>query len=181
LEKELGLGRIDIIRFPQSANPAAKFKELEDKGKANGVDFVIFINPWTQKSPYDEFRKTTDLNWGIPLICITKSKLWSNQEPHRLPGFVANNAMKINSRMNGIYHIADFAKNLPASVKMIETIIIGADVSHPGVGATPGTGSIAAMVGTVDQQGQLYAGSARPNEPRIEASVTVMGSLEFKY
>lgn len=47
------------------------------------------------------------------------------------------------------------------------TMIIGADVSHPG-GGTPGTGSIAALVGTIDPRCLLYRSVARPNLPRTE-------------
>jgi eukaryotic translation initiation factor 2C len=182
LETELGMRprSIEIVPFVDDTNLTVKLTELGNKGAEKGAEFVILINPWEQKGAYDEFRRMTDRVWGIPSICITWIKLWSNREGHRLPGFVANNAMKVNSRMNGINHISDFEKNLPMDVKMAETIIIGADVSHPGFGASPGTGSIAAMVGTMDPRGQLYAGSARPNEPKIEASIPIMKRLRFK-
>lgn len=182
LETELGMtaSSIEIIQFVNDTNLTTKLTELGKIGASKLVDFVILINPWEEKDAYDEFRKRTDRVWGIPSICITWNKLWSNRDGNRLLGFVANNAMKVNSRMNGINHISDFEKNLPADVKMAETIIIGADVSHPGFGASPGTGSIAAMVGTMDPRGQLYAGSARPNEPRTEAITTILESLGFQ-
>lgn len=69
--------------------------------------------------------------------------------------------MKINSRIDsGINHATDFARSLPNDAQMSDTIIIGADISHSGSGATIGTDLMAAMAGALDAQGLLYGGSA---------------------
>lgn len=141
--------------------------------------FVIFINPWPDRDAYDRFRQAMDINCGVPSICIKQQKLNANFNKKRdnpasrhFSGFVSNNALKINSRFsNGINQAVAFI--LPLGKLMRNTIILGADVTHPG-SSSVGAGSIAALVGTVDRIGLSYGGSARPNFPRQEVCITAL-------
>ncbi|KAE9973273.1 hypothetical protein BLS_003657 [Venturia inaequalis] len=157
------------FNFRSDAN-VATFDSAIRNGCGKKPDFVIFINPWhNEKPPYDAFRISTDINLGVPSICITENKLINgdrNQNPNVFRGIVSGNALKVNSRFrNGINQSVNLT--LPGAANMSNTIILGADVAHPGQGSK-GAGSIAALVGTRDNTGLTYGGSARPNYPRQE-------------
>ncbi|RDI83459.1 hypothetical protein Vi05172_g6615 [Venturia inaequalis] len=147
--------------------------ELQAALKA-GSHFVVWINSLEkEKGLYYKFRIATDRTVGVPSICITRSKLANAS----FPGFIANNAMKINSRLGtGVNHATTLQGFMPGKAKTFNTIILGADVTHPSSNATPGTGSIAALVGTKDRLARLYGGSARPNPPKQEM-IDNLGSM----
>lgn len=131
---------------------------------------LVWINPdKANRAHYNEFRKATDRDFGIPSLCITEEKLSQNSGQGQVHGFAANNAMKINLRVGGtgINHMTTLP--MPGKATMANTMIIGADVTHPN-GALPGTGSIATLVGTIDGQCAVYRGVARPNPARVEVS-----------
>ncbi|QDS76208.1 hypothetical protein FKW77_008392 [Venturia effusa] len=125
---------------------------------------IVWIKPSVSKDEYINFRSLLDRILGWPSLCITASKLLSNLDQ---PTFAANNAMKINVRVGGtgINHRIDLP---PDCTPLAWTMIIGADVTHPGGGAALGTGSIAALVGTIDHNCQVYRGVARPNPAKEE-------------
>lgn len=142
----------------------------------NRQDFVVFVNPWVDdKRPYDAFRRATDINMGAPSICIKQQKLsraWFSSREGEFRGVVAGNVLKVNSRFNnGINQSITFT--LTGHANMDNTIILGADVAHPGQ-SSKGAGSIAAMVGTQDNTGLSYGGSARPNYPRQEVGIAAL-------
>lgn len=144
---------------------------------ASNRQMVVWIHPDGSKAHYITFRTLLDRELGYPSLCITHAKLNANHA--NLATLAANNAMKINVRVSGsgINHLIDFQPFLPTiqrpgrppyPVQLQHTMIIGADVTHPGGGATLGTGSIASLVATVDLRCLVYRGAARPNPPRIE-------------
>lgn len=157
--------------FGPDANRATFKNAIRTGCKAGPPDFVVFVNPWANdKRPYDTFRCVTDIDMGIPSICITQRKL-DSASGARFIGVVSGNALKVNSRFrNGINQRVTFT--LPGPANMNNTIILGADVTHPG-SSSLGAGSIAAMVGTLDHTGLSYGGSARPNFPRQEVRITI--------
>ncbi|EMC99396.1 hypothetical protein BAUCODRAFT_65525 [Baudoinia panamericana UAMH 10762] len=59
----------------------------------------------------------------------------------------------------------------PWTQKQRTTIVIGADVTHPGVTSAEGTPSIAAVVGSVDDQFTQFPGSTRLQRSRKEEIV----------
>jgi hypothetical protein len=138
--------------------------------KGQGSQLIVFINPYSDKKFYDKFRVLTDRELGIPSLCFKASKINTNSTGNRFIGFVANNAVKINLRLGNTTDIQPFLNGPLISHKLAETIITGPDVSHPGTDSTLGTGSIASLVGTVDDACSIYQGSARPNTPRREVS-----------
>ncbi|KAF2851686.1 Piwi-domain-containing protein [Plenodomus tracheiphilus IPT5] len=67
-----------------------------------------------------------------------------------------NLMMKVNLKAGGTNHV-----NPDVSKLMADTLVLGADVTHPGTVALLGTPSIAAIVGSVDQHGGKFLGSMR--------------------
>lgn len=50
------------------------------------------------------------------------------------------------------------------------TMLVGIDVTHPGLGAVKGTPSIAAVVGNVDDNFAQFPASMRMQKPRKEVN-----------
>jgi hypothetical protein len=133
------------------------------------AQLILWIHPDGSKQDYDAFRTAADRIHGFPSRCITEEKLSKNQGGV-LACFVAKNAMKVNLRINGhgVNHTADLQQFLPPGVSLTDSMIVGGDVTHPGGSTCLGTGSVAAMVGTIDAACSVYRGCAQPNESRAE-------------
>lgn len=136
--------------------------------------FVIWVTEDGNKSQYDGFRAATDRRIGAPSLCVTMGKIQYNMDNPKdtpgkhFPGFVANNAMKVNTRLQGgVNQIVALQPFLPG-VNLKDTMILGADVTHPGPRSTKGMRSIAALVATMDSACCIYRGEARPIRGRTE-------------
>lgn len=64
--------------------------------------------------------------------------------------------MKFNSKFGGTNHSTAAVRS-----RMQKTLVLGADLSHPGPGSIHGCPSIAAIVGSVDENGGRFLGSMR--------------------
>jgi eukaryotic translation initiation factor 2C len=64
--------------------------------------------------------------------------------------------MKMNLKASGINHTTRFLEDI-----FSKTLVLGADVTHPSSGSTPGCPSIAAIMGSVDDRSGRYLGSMR--------------------
>ena len=80
--------------------------------------------------------------------------------------YCANVCLKMNVKLGGMNSFID-----PIQVPFISqrpTIIIGADVTHPGPGDTSGRPSIAAMCASMDARASRYAATIRIQTGRQE-------------
>lgn len=84
------------------------------------------------------------------------------------PQNASNMAMKYNLKATGTNHSLGDAFRLLEAPNKKTTIVIGADVTHPGAGASPGTPSIAAVVGSTDDDFTHFPGSMRLQRARKE-------------
>ncbi|KAF1983195.1 stem cell self-renewal protein Piwi [Aulographum hederae CBS 113979] len=71
--------------------------------------------------------------------------------------------MKVNMKTGGINHTIE-----GVSAQLRDTMILGADVTHPGAGSLPCMPSIAAVVGSIDAEGSKLCGSMRRQTERVE-------------
>lgn len=69
---------------------------------------------------------------------------------------MANVMMKANLKLSGVNHSVNKVR-----CRLSNTLIIGADVTHPGFSTLPGTPSIAAVLGSVESTGGKFLGSMR--------------------
>jgi eukaryotic translation initiation factor 2C len=68
--------------------------------------------------------------------------------------------MKANLKFRGINHCAESSNDV--SKKWLkDTLVLGADVTHPSGGALPGCPSIAAVVGSTEETGGRFLGSVQ--------------------
>ncbi|KAK1815906.1 hypothetical protein LTR12_009691 [Friedmanniomyces endolithicus] len=107
-------------------------------------------------------KRVADLDLGIQTICAASGKAvlrWS-------PQTVSNICLKFNvksargGRDNHHFDGKDL-RILRSADERADTIVIGADVTHPGKGSAIATPSIAAVVGSADDQFMQFPGSMR--------------------
>jgi eukaryotic translation initiation factor 2C len=97
------------------------------------------------KHVYAGIKSLCDSFLGIATVCVHSSKI--RKEKGQLQYF-ANVALKVNMKLGGVNHVLD-----PQNMVWLNkepTMIVGMDVTHPGVGAVKYTPSIAAVVASND-------------------------------
>ncbi|KAF2102635.1 stem cell self-renewal protein Piwi [Rhizodiscina lignyota] len=104
-------------------------------------------------------------SFGIRTLCFSRKTLgrcWSNTlrdsagKIRPLMPYMANIAMKVNLKFGGVNHEVEGLSGILGS-----TLLLGADVTHPGSGALDGVPSVAAVVGNIDASCGRFLGSMR--------------------
>jgi eukaryotic translation initiation factor 2C len=136
----------------------AKLDDLTKEGRS--LDFVFFLLDRADTTVYRNFKNAADRLYPIQSVCITRK---DPKPPRNKPlsdkmisEINTNIMMKVNLKLEGINHRID-----GVSKWLKNTMVIGADLVHPGAGAFPGTPSIAAVVGSIDPDGGKCLGSLR--------------------
>ncbi|KAK3711193.1 hypothetical protein LTR37_009786 [Vermiconidia calcicola] len=129
------------------------------------------------REKYANFKIVVDQHLGLKSICLNEQRMCGSLGGHfgegapvlgdrQLTGYMRNIAMKLNLRCGNWNHRLRPADLLP---RHSDTIILGADVTHPGGGSLRFTPSIAAVVGSIDQHFARFLGSMRLNTSRKES------------
>lgn len=130
-----------VVASPRDLGAA--LKTMKDQGAL----LVILVIRQADRSLYCEFKNIAERLIGIQSICIverlTKPDKFFIQ-------YMQNISMKLNLKLGGVNHTA-----LQPNERLIDTMILGADLIHPS------SGSIAAVVGSVDAAGGKCLGSVR--------------------
>ncbi|KAI5810764.1 Piwi domain-containing protein [Pyronema omphalodes] len=123
--------------------------------------FVLIVLPDTDQRNYNHVRTVCDVVVGIAACCVQYSKVRALQ-----PAYLANVIIKANLKLHGRNHELQ-----PGTLDLLgqDTIVIGADVTHPtaqvSVKYTP---SIAGVVGSVDSKCNYFPGCLRLQTSRQE-------------
>ncbi|KAK4500633.1 hypothetical protein PRZ48_008822 [Zasmidium cellare] len=135
------------------------------------------------RANYTTFRIVADQLQGRFSICINENKVTASvrnankrkerngQQQDNVPrDYIRNFAMKINLRSGNTNHSIDptHLQVITGSPPISDTMILGADVTHPGAGSVPHAPSIAAVVGSIDHLFSQCPGSMRLNPARQE-------------
>ena len=88
--------------------------------------------------------------------------------------YFSNIALKVNAKLGGVNHRID-GQSLGW---LKDAMLVGMDVTHPGVGCVKGTPSIAAVVASCDNDFINYPASLRLQEHRKEVSTLVFSYLQ---
>ncbi|EPY50009.1 argonaute [Schizosaccharomyces cryophilus OY26] len=114
-------------------------------------DYLFFIVDKNAPEPYGSITRICNTMLGIPSQCALSQHIQQAK-----PQYCANLGMKVNVKLGGVNTILQ-AKSNPLG--NIPTLIIGADVYHPGVGSS-GV-SIASLVGSLNLEGSKYTAISR--------------------
>lgn len=166
--------------------------ELSKDANSCDIAIVVFLsNNKEQRQRYANFKIVADQLLGVKSVCLCEEKMLkiAGRGPDRSSGgetklterqslewsekltdYFSNVSMKLNTRNGGINHILG-----PTSLSSIapvggqcDTMIIGADVTHPSPGGARGIPSIAAVVGSMDKNFARYSGQVRLNPSGID-------------
>ncbi|KAF2122669.1 Piwi domain-containing protein [Lophiotrema nucula] len=132
--------------------------------RADNIAFGRALKSW-----FTDVHNTKD-GCSLIVLLFTKPVKWvadKNGSPKTKVKVVddqhmSNLALKVNLKMGGDNHWLDAAKfNAYLGGRKDETIVLGADVAHPGSGTVEGVPSVACIVGSVDNRFMKYLGSMR--------------------
>jgi eukaryotic translation initiation factor 2C len=137
--------RSDFAQDPSTAHT------IMSKGASSGANFFVLYQENKSTSAYSLFKDLADRRYGVQSLCIV------HKGPKGFsPQYWGNITLKVNLKAGGINHTVDGIAEI-----MKDTLVIGADVTHAGQGSLLGTPSIAAVVGSVNQNGGKFLGSMR--------------------
>ncbi|KAI0080425.1 argonaute-like protein [Panus rudis PR-1116 ss-1] len=114
---------------------------------------------------YSGLKHLCDVYLDLATVCVHAAKI--RKEKGQLQYF-ANVALKVNMKMGGVNHTLDDRNSSFAWFKKEPTMLVGMDVTHPGVGTPKGTPSIAGVVASVDAKLGQFPASLRLQESRKE-------------
>ncbi|KAK8248812.1 Piwi domain-containing protein [Phyllosticta capitalensis] len=134
----------------------------------NPPRFLLVVLPSQSVDLYAALKKWADCKWGTRTVAALP-KHFARGPPH--PQTLSNLAMKFNLKCGGTNQALDYKtefRKLFNAQGIVDTLVLGADVTHPGAGSCHGCPSIAAVVGSVDDQFSNMPGSMRLQASRQE-------------
>jgi hypothetical protein len=151
---------IGCRNVPMESDLLERFKQIPED-----VSAIFVILPEANFDLYSRIKRIADIRLGQHVVCATAKKMNNLGGDFRANMHYANIAMKFNLKGRGNNHNVDgdHLRSIiqPGSTTACRTIIIGADVAHATGSARPGCPSIAAVVGSTDDNYLHYPGSMR--------------------
>lgn len=133
-------------------------------GKPNLV--LVFMSA-REPDVYPGLKRLCDVKLGISTVCMLMPKVRKERGQDQ---YFSNIALKVNTKLGGLNHQIH-----PDSLHWLKnTMLVGMDVTHPGIGCVKGTPSIAAVVASCDTNFMLYPASLRLQEHRKEVSSLIV-------
>jgi Piwi domain len=139
------------------------------------------ILPKKDPASYAALRKIADVDAGIYTTCIARHPNWKPNikeykggreydvhEPKCDPGAAVNILHKVNLPLGGQNVLLNSHHNGEGQLFIRETMILEADVTHPRLGTMREYPSVAAVVGSFDQEFKLYRLDSLSNEQEGE-------------
>lgn len=158
--------RVDLTRpVPTPAFENDIFTKLNDIHPQRPLESPVLVALNHKDIPmYAYIKRVADLRIGVNTIIIDQSGSKFNAPKG------SNIALKYNLKLGQTNHqlAGNSFEALRKSGRARDTIVIGADVTHPSKGAAHGTPSIAAVVGSTDDNFVHYPGSMRLQRNRKE-------------
>ena len=112
---------------------------------------------------YSGLKHLCDVFLDVATVCVHAGKI--RKEKGQLQ-FFANVALKFNIKLGGVNH--ELAERNMAWLNAEPTMLVGMDVTHPGVGTVRGTPSVAAVVASTDRRMGQFPASLRIQESKKE-------------
>ena len=127
-------------------------------------DIFVLLLSQKDQNLYSTFKYLADKVYVLQSICMIEA----NTKGNGIAQYMANIAMKANLKMAGINH------STPGLDKdLSNTLILGADCTHPGSGALAGSPSVAAVVGSLEANGGRFRGKLKLQRPKEEVCLVL--------
>ncbi|KAH8109351.1 Piwi domain-containing protein [Phellopilus nigrolimitatus] len=145
-----------FVRLPQT-NPrdplrSAAIDAIENEiktlpGRANIV--LVFVS---NNGIYPDLKKLCDSKLGIATVCMQMANFRKERGQNQ---YLSRIALKVNTKLGGVNHQLD-----ASSMRWLKNMmLVGMDLTRPGVGCVMGTPSIAAVVASCDEEFMYYPAS----------------------
>ncbi|KAF8455766.1 hypothetical protein BDZ91DRAFT_801275 [Kalaharituber pfeilii] len=156
----------DRLRYAAAEKMSQVLAEIVASPPKTGIlqkpNFLLVLLSSEDKNVYNHLKFLVDCKFGIPTVCCQSEKI---RETRGRMQYLGNVAMKVNLKTGGRNHgLSGNALHYLGT----DSIILGADVTHPSQGSEEYTPSIAAVVGSYENTYSLYPGSLRLQESRLE-------------
>jgi len=156
--------RSDEDPFRQTA--VNKLKAAVEKLMNPRPSFILVLLDYRDNYIYPSLKKLCDMDLGVATVCMQLNKALKEQGQDQ---YFSNVALKVNTKLGGFNHLLD-DKDMKW-LKQKRTMIVGADVTHPGPTSIDGTPSIAAVVASIDMHFVQYPASLQLQETKKEVRV----------
>jgi eukaryotic translation initiation factor 2C len=121
--------------------------------KHKNIKFLLLLLQRKDATAYARFKDLADRKYGYHSICMTE-RIFQDKIGEKM----GNIMMKANLKTEGSNHT--IAEGVLQDI-MKDTLVLGADVTHPNSSSIIGCPSIAAIVGSVDDHAGRFLGSMR--------------------
>ncbi|PYI10200.1 eukaryotic translation initiation factor 2c [Aspergillus sclerotiicarbonarius CBS 121057] len=152
-----------VVELKEDIGEAVK-KLHQIVGKNSNIQpqLLCLIVPDKNSFTYTRIKKSCDCRWGVPSQVMQAAHL---DKPNGVnPQYVSNVLMKINAKLGGV--TARVATKVSGATLRPQSMIIGADVTHPPMGVW--SPSMAALSVCMDSFGGSYWGACEGNSDRVE-------------
>jgi eukaryotic translation initiation factor 2C len=143
----------------------------QDKSDKRSKTSLVIVIPRQSFDLYSVIKRVADLQLGIQTTCVTADKLqerdWLLKKARM---HCANVCLKLNLKGEGHNHkiARENIRELYGAADDCDTIVIGADVTHPLGHCAVACPSVAAVVGSVDDDFAKFPGSMRLQRSKTE-------------
>lgn len=148
---------------PHRQEAIKKIRAAVEKLMNPRPSFILVLLDYRDNYIYPGLKKLCDIDLGVATVCMQLNKALKEQGQDQ---YFSNVALKVNTKLGGFNHLLD-DKDMKW-LKQKRTMIVGADVTHPGPTSIDGTPSIAAVVASVDMHFVQYPASMRLQETKKE-------------
>ncbi|KAG9784617.1 hypothetical protein KCU88_g2686, partial [Aureobasidium melanogenum] len=140
---------------------------LRDLKENCRVHLAVLLLPRKDVELYSAIKQIGDQEVGLSTVCHVLSRVGYGPTatfgPKTTPDFLGNLAMKANLKLDVSAVNQALDSNDKGPILTPTTMIIGIDVTHPGLGAMKGAPSVAAVVGSVDPEFSQWPASLKEN------------------
>ncbi|UJO25001.1 hypothetical protein CLAFUW4_14273 [Fulvia fulva] len=145
-----------------------------DSFRQPSIRTVLVILPRKDFNMYSEVKTWGELGKGVNTICVTKDN--ATRSLHK-PDFQGNLALKFNAKLGGKNHTLGNSFQGLLHWESGATMVVGADVTHPGPSSIEYCPSIAAVVASQDKDCVQFPGSMRLQASRTETILDMQGMM----
>ncbi|KAI9435236.1 argonaute-like protein [Russula earlei] len=178
---------IGITQTPLIAVAELPRKDLQDPIRTQAITAIRSALMATKQKPalllvilsngdkhiYSGLKHLCDVYLDVPNVCVQSANI--RKERGQLQYF-ANVALKVNMKLGGTNHAVDEASI--SKLRQPSTMLVGMDVTHPGLSTVKGTPSIAAVVASADLRFSQYPASMRIQETKKEMITDLRDMME---
>jgi eukaryotic translation initiation factor 2C len=146
---------------------------IERFGNAEDISFILVLLPRQDDYLYTGIKRLCDVKFGVHSQCLWIQKALDTRRQEQ---YLANVALKLNTKVGGINHL--LGKEAMTWLTVKSTIMVGIDVTHPSPRSAQGTPSIVGVVASIDSNFVQYPGCVGLQKSRREVG-HVYASIGF--